>query len=100
MPLYKIGVRGDLPPGRGRVVDAGARTLALFNVEGEFHAIDNDCRHRMGPLGEGDLDGALVTCPWHGWQYDVTSGRCRTEPSESVGCYRVVVEGDDLLVEI
>jgi len=62
----KIAETKDLPPGSGTIVEAGGRTLALFNVDGTFYAIDNTCLHRGGPLGEGDLDDTIVTCPWHG----------------------------------
>ena len=64
----------DLQPGHGIVAEVTGQTLAVFNVDGVFHAIDNTCVHRGGPLGEGELKGAIVTCPWHGWQYDVTTG--------------------------
>ena len=55
--------------------------------------------HRGGPLGEGELDGKIVVCPWHGWRYDVTTGVNELNPSISVQKYQVKVEGDDLLVE-
>jgi nitrite reductase (NADH) small subunit len=70
----------DMPPGAGRVVEAAGRRLALFNVDGTFYALDNVCLHRGGPIGEGDLDGTIVTCPWHGFQYDVTTGRHVLDP--------------------
>ena len=65
----------DLGDGQGKVVDVAGRSLAVFNVGGRFYAIDNLCPHRGGPLGEGDVEGAIVVCPWHGWRWDVTSGR-------------------------
>jgi nitrite reductase/ring-hydroxylating ferredoxin subunit len=54
---------------------AGDRVIALFNVGGEFFALDGVCPHQGGPLGEGELCGAIVTCPWHGWQFDVRTGQ-------------------------
>jgi nitrite reductase/ring-hydroxylating ferredoxin subunit len=65
----------DVPPGTGTTVMVGARAVALFNLDGEFHALDGVCLHRGGPVGEGDVDDGVVTCPWHGWQYEVATGR-------------------------
>jgi nitrite reductase (NADH) small subunit len=88
----------DVQPGQGIVVEVNGKTLAVFNVDGAFHAIDNTCIHRGGPLGEGDLEGSVVTCPWHGWQYDVTTGACVANPSAKVERYEVQVEGTDVKV--
>jgi 3-phenylpropionate/trans-cinnamate dioxygenase ferredoxin component len=64
-----------VPPGTLVAVQAGERWYALANVEGTLYALDNNCLHNGGPLGKGSLDGREVTCPWHGWRWDVTSGR-------------------------
>ena len=73
---------------------------ALFNAGGQFYAIDNSCRHRGGPLGEGDLMGTTVVCPWHGWEYNVTNGENIDDPSVKVACFAVRVDGDDILLEV
>ena len=57
----------EIPPGTGKCVTANNVSVALFNVGGTFHAISNTCPHRGGPLGDGDLAGDVVTCPWHGF---------------------------------
>ena len=88
----------DVKSGQGIVVEVNGKTLAVFNVNGAFHAIDNTCIHRGGPLGEGDLEGSVVTCPWHGWQYDVTTGACVANPAAKVERYEVKVEGTDVKV--
>ena len=88
----------DVKSGQGIVVEVNGKTLAVFNVDGAFHAIDNTCIHRGGPLGEGDLEGSVVTCPWHGWQYDVTTGACVGNPTAKVERYEVQVEGTDVKV--
>jgi NAD(P)H-dependent nitrite reductase small subunit len=90
---------GDVPEGEGRVVDANGTQVALFKVDGDFHALDNTCIHRGGPLGDGACNDHTVICPWHGWQYDVTSGECLNSPGESVETYEVRVEGDDVQVK-
>jgi nitrite reductase (NADH) small subunit len=65
----------DCPPGEAIETVAGDRVVALFNVDGNFFALDGVCPHQGGPLGKGCLAGNIVTCPWHGWQYDVTTGK-------------------------
>jgi nitrite reductase/ring-hydroxylating ferredoxin subunit len=67
----------DVPPGQVSMVRAGDRWYAVANVDGVFHALDNNCPHNGGPLGRGRLDGCELVCPWHGWRWDVTSGRNR-----------------------
>ncbi len=90
----------DVPSGEGRVVEAGGVPIALFNVDGTFLAIDNMCLHRGGPLGDGICADGTVTCPWHGWQYDMATGECKGMPGESVDTYEVRVEGDDVRVKL
>ena len=90
----------DIPAGEGRVVDADGRALALFNVEGTFYALDNTCAHRGGPLGEGELDGTVVVCPWHAWRWDVTTGANVNNPAVKMACFPVAVDGDRLFVEL
>ena len=96
--FVKVGPRGAVPPGRGRVFQVGGVAVAVFNLDGRLHAIANACPHVEGPLGEGPLRGAEVVCPWHGWRFDVTNGRCTTHPGLSVQRFEVREEGDDLLV--
>jgi nitrite reductase (NADH) small subunit len=100
MARVSLGRIGDIPVGEGRVVDASGKTLALFNVGGTYHAIDNTCSHRGGPLGEGDLDGTIVACPWHGWRWDVTTGANANNPAISVACFPVTVEQGEIFVEL
>jgi nitrite reductase/ring-hydroxylating ferredoxin subunit len=94
----KVAKVADIPPGTGKVVEAGGKTLAVFNCDGAFYAIDNTCVHRGGPLGEGSVSGTTVTCPWHGWEYDVKTGECAMDRAIKVQPYRVTVEGDDILL--
>ncbi|MGH7819512.1 MAG: nitrite reductase small subunit NirD [Candidatus Binatia bacterium] len=98
--FVKVAQAGDVAEGTGKTVDANGREIALFKVGGKFHAIDNVCKHRGGPLGEGELDGTVVTCPLHAWTYDVTTGECFDDPSCPVETFAVKVEGDDVLVEV
>lgn len=96
----KIAEKAELNPGEGKVVEVAGKTLALFNVDGTFYALDNTCLHRGGPLGEGELDDKIVTCPWHGWRWDVTSGANTNNPAVKVACFPVKVEGASVFVEL
>lgn len=97
----KVAETTQLPSGQSRMIEVNNRQIALFNVEGAFYAIDNVCSHSRGPLAEGRLLGATVTCPWHGAQFDVTSGKCLREPATAnVMSYVVRVEGVVIFVEI
>ena len=95
----RVAAIADCPPGRPVQVVAGGHVIALFNVDGEFHAIDGICAHQGGPLGKGTLDGSTVTCPWHGWQYDVRAGRHLLSPITQ-RVFPVRIEGDDVLVAV
>src|SRR5262249_25707073 len=89
----------DVAPGTAKLVAVDSKEIALFNVDGTFYALDNQCPHRGGPLGEGDLEGCIVTCPWHAWPYDVRTGESITDDLE-VARYDVEVEGGDVLVAV
>ena len=90
----------DVPPGEGRVFEVNRTPVAVFNVDGAFYALDNTCIHQGGPLGDGMCDANTVTCPWHGWQYNVTTGECVSAPGQMVDTYEVRVDGDDVLVKV
>jgi nitrite reductase (NADH) small subunit len=97
----KVAQTSDLSPGTGKVVQADGRNIALFNVEGTFFAIDNTCTHRGGPLGEGELSGDTVECPWHRAHFNVKTGAVTSPPAGAgVRSFLVKVEGNDVLVEV
>ncbi|HCU23603.1 MAG TPA: non-heme iron oxygenase ferredoxin subunit [Deltaproteobacteria bacterium] len=99
MSWQKIAKKQDIPPGSGIAAECAGQAVALFNVDGNFHAVQGRCPHRGGPLGEGELQGKIVTCPWHAWSFDVCSGANVDNPSSKLICFPVQVEGDDVLVE-
>jgi len=98
--FIKVAIRDDIPVGEGRSFEFAGRRIAIFNVEGEFHAIDDVCVHRGGPLGDGPLKGCVVVCPWHGWKFDVTTGRNPEDSEIGVPTYTVRITGDAIEVEI
>lgn len=82
MPNWiRIAAAGELPPGHCGEFVVADRIVALFNVDGTFHALDGICPHQGGPLGKGSLAGSIVTCPWHGFQFDVATGQHQTSQS-------------------
>lgn len=82
----------DLPPGRAAEVVVGGQALAVFNVNGTFHALSGRCPHRGGPLGQGFVDGSQVSCPWHNYTFDVTTGENVVSADLKVARYEVKVE--------
>ncbi len=90
--------RNDLTEGSGKVFTVQGRSIAVFQHGGEVVALDADCPHEGGPLAEGTLEGNAVTCPWHNYQFDLTTGACATDPSLPVKRYPVVVEGESIVL--
>jgi len=90
--------RATLARTKAAQLEKDGQAVAAFLVEDQLHAIDGLCPHRGGPLGEGVLRGRVVTCPWHRWTFDVTSGRCTSHPDRDVRVHQVAVDGDDVVV--
>jgi len=99
MAFLRAARKDEIPAGTVREFQVDGSTLAISNVGGTFYAIHNTCLHRGGPLGEGELKGKVVTCPWHGWQYDVTTGKLVTNQAVGVKTYSIEVRGEDLWIE-
>ena len=98
--FVKVCKTSDIKAGSGRSIEVNGKPIAIFNVDGNFYAINDTCAHRGGPLGEGELDGTTVICPWHGWRYNVTTGENELVPDLPMEKYEVTVEGDDVLVNL
>lgn len=98
--FVRVAATSEIPAGQGKTVEVGGKQIAVFNLDGAFYAIDNICKHRGGPLGEGEVDGTSVICPWHGWTYNITSGECLDEQDCAVDKYEVKVEGDAVMVAV
>lgn len=98
--FVKVVSLSQLEAGSCMTVDVGGKAVALFNVDGTVYALDNTCLHRGGPLGEGMLEGDVVTCPWHMWQYNVRTGENVRNSAIKVAQYAVQVEGNDIKVAV
>ncbi len=100
MAFTRVASTTDIPEGTGKSIRIEGQEIAVFNLDGEFHAIHDVCPHMGGPLGEGTLEGEHVACPWHGWLFCVKTGKFAMNPNAGVGTYRVRVEGEDILVDL
>jgi len=90
----------DIAPGGSKIVELPDRFVALFNVDGAIHAVDNSCPHSGGPLGKGELDGEIITCPWHMWSFNVRTGVCEINPEERIEVYPVRVRDGNVLIKV
>ena len=91
----------EILPGHAKLVEVNGSEIAIFNIDGSYHALDNSCSHVGGPLCEGEILGCQVTCPWHGAIFDVRSGAALGPPAfESVASYPVRIAGSQIQIEI
>lgn len=90
----------EIPAGSAIEVVAGDQVIALFNIDGQMYALDGVCAHSGGPLANGQVNGTRVTCPWHGWQFDVTTGTNCLNARIKQPCFKVRVEGSDVFVDL
>jgi nitrite reductase (NADH) small subunit len=96
-PVAKLG---ELEHGQKKAVEMLGRKLVIVNVNGEHFAMNDTCVHRGAQLSDGPLENQYLSCPWHNWVFDVTTGACLTQPDQRALCYKVKVEGDEVLVSL
>jgi len=90
----------DVPPGTIAHFRAGEEEIAVANVDNEFFATQGQCLHLKGPLGEGRLHGTVLSCPWHGWQYDIRTGLNEFDHAIQLKTYEVRVEDGEIQVAV
>lgn len=91
----------EIEEGAGKRIEFDGKYIAVFNVGGEFFAIDDTCSHEEASLAQGEVEDYLVECPLHGSRFDVRSGEPKAFPAiMPVKTYKIVVEGDDLIIDI
>jgi nitrite reductase/ring-hydroxylating ferredoxin subunit len=101
MPNFvKVASLPDLKPGTAMTVSVNGIDIALYNVGGKIYATSNTCLHQGGPLGEGILEGEVISCPWHMWEYNVCTGEKVGANSIKLTTYPVEVEGTDIKVGV
>ena len=99
----------EVPPGKAKMVRVEGRPIAIFNLNGDFYATDDNCPHERGPLSEGFIEGEHVTCPWHGATFHIVSGKALEPPAgekmgppvdKGIACYSVRIVGAEVEIEI
>ena len=99
--FIKVAVTDDLADQQVKLIELGGQKIALFRVDGMLYALSDTCTHRGGPLSEGSVEGAQVTCPWHGAKFDITTGAVLGPPArQGVRSYPVRVTGADIEIEM
>ena len=97
VPVCKVGA---IAPGRGEAFAVHGRMVAVFNVDGQYHAIDDFCPHMGASLAGGRVEHGMVACPWHAWRFKVCDGTWCDNPRIKIDSFEVKVEGDDVLVKV
>ena len=100
MTWIDIGELGRFSIGSSTELVVEGRIIAVFNVDGILYAMDGVCPHQGGPVGKGQLDGCIVTCPWHGWQFDVRDGQSQLSPGVRHPTYDTKVDAERVFVDI
>lgn len=90
----------SLAPGNGRSVHVRGRQFAIWNLNGQFYCIDDECPHRGGPLGAGTMQDGEVFCPLHGWGFDVRTGACSNRPDRPVKTYPARVINGQVEIQV
>jgi nitrite reductase/ring-hydroxylating ferredoxin subunit len=101
MAFVTVAQAGDVPVGQGKLVEVDGLVLAVFNAGGDrFHVTSAVCPHEDGPLAEGWLEGDAAVCPWHGFDFDLATGRCRVAEELSIRVYPVRLVGDAVQADV
>jgi nitrite reductase/ring-hydroxylating ferredoxin subunit len=98
MQRIRICKLTDVIQGRGVEKRIFARRFAVFRLGNVLYGTESECRHMRASLAKGEVRDGVVTCPWHGWKYDLNTGRCLTQEGFGRRRYRVEVEGDEVFI--
>ena len=99
--FVRICSKAELPPeGHAAEITVGDRTVCIANVNGTVSAMDNVCIHRGGPLGQGIIENGKLVCPWHGWQFDPSTGQAVHNAAARVALYPLKIEGEDVFAQL
>ena len=98
--LMKVSIpESEIKEDSAKIVEVNGEQVAVFRHEGSFYAIQNSCPHRQGSLGEGIVEEGIVTCPLHGWKFDIKTGASPVFPTAKIKTYNVHVEGNEIIIE-
>jgi nitrite reductase (NADH) small subunit len=101
MPEFrKVATTSDVSPGQGHIVEVDGNQIAIWNINGTYYAFQNICPHRGGPVGEGEVEDNTITCPWHGFRFDLRTGTCAFNPAMKLTLYDIQVDGSDIKLNL
>lgn len=121
MTEYIVGSETDLDDGDRIIVEVDGKEVCVFNVNGNYYALLNWCVHQGGPCCEGTISGTyessfdretletelvwtrdeqVLSCPWHGWEYDITTGNCLSDKDRKLPSYHVRVQDGEIIVRL
>jgi nitrite reductase/ring-hydroxylating ferredoxin subunit len=101
MAFVRVAGTEDIAVGQGTLIDINDVTIAVFNAGGgRFHATSPLCPHEDGPLAEGWIEGDVVVCPWHGFDFELDTGKCRVDDDLTIAVYKVRVMGSSIEVDL
>jgi len=102
MSRFKVAKTSDIPPGQLHKVSVEQKEIVVVNINGNFFAMDDTCTHAGASISDGKLDGSIVTCDWHGAQFDCKTGILEKFPAKinDLKSYQVIIESDDVFVEV
>jgi nitrite reductase/ring-hydroxylating ferredoxin subunit len=100
MPLVKVKPLADFPPGSVEEAAAGEAFYAICNVDGALHCVEGTCPHAGGPLGQGNLHGNYLVCPWHGWEFDTRTGLNDSDEDVKLATFPVVVQDGVIHIDV
>ncbi len=101
MPRFvRVAELHEIPEGQAKVVRVHDREIAIFHADGVIRAVKNSCPHHGTGLDRGSVVDGTLTCPGHGWQFDVKTGDCLDRPDVGVRCYRAEIRGNSVWVEM
>jgi nitrite reductase/ring-hydroxylating ferredoxin subunit len=95
----KVADINEIPDGGSKIINIAGRRVALFRIKNQYFAMDNACLHRGGPLGEGEVKNYEVTCPWHGWKYNLIDGSFSMIPTLKVKTFKVRESAEGVFIE-
>jgi nitrite reductase/ring-hydroxylating ferredoxin subunit len=99
--FLKVAKADELSPGQARRVEVHGKRLALFNIDGNFYALEDTCTHKGGPLSVGTIAGDQVTCPWHGAKFNIRTGEVLGPPArQDIAPYNVRLTGTDIEIQV
>lgn len=97
-----VGKTSDITQNKMQKVSVDGKDIVVANIDGNYYAMDDTCTHSGASLSEGKLDSSVVTCGWHGAQFDCKTGKLEKFPAKinDLKSYKVVIESEDVFVEV